>query len=151
MPDYSQDWLCRQIVEHSQDAIIFADEGGVIRLWNAGAAAIFGFSETEALGQSLNFIIPENLRARHEEGYRRVMATGVTRYGRDLLAVPGLHKNGTRLSLEFTIVLVRGKGGALLGTAAIIREVTARWQREQDLRRRLAALEEAARERGTIP
>jgi len=151
MPDYSQDWLCRRIVEHSQDAVIFADGDGVIRLWNAGAAAIFGFSAAEALGQSLNLIIPENLRARHEEGYRRVMATGVTKYARDLLAVPGLRRDGARISLEFTIVLVRDDDGLLLGTAAIIREVTARWQREQDLRRRLAALEEAARKKGTIP
>ncbi len=145
MPDYSRDWLCRQIVEHSQDAIIFADQDGVIRVWNDGAAAIFGYLEAEALGQSLNLIIPENLRARHDEGYRRVMASGETKYGRELLAVPGLRKDGSRISLEFTIVLVRGQDGELLGTAALIREVTARWQREQELRRRLAALEETAR------
>jgi PAS domain S-box-containing protein len=150
MPDDSRDWLCRRIVEHSQDAIIFADAEGVIRLWNAGAAAIFGYPEAEALGQSVNLIIPENLRARHEEGYRRVMAAGETKYGRELLAVPGLRKDGARLSLEFTIVLVRGQGGVLLGAAAIIRELTARWQRQQGLRRRLAALEEAAGEGGTI-
>jgi len=150
MPDDSRDWLCRRIVEHSQDAIIFADAEGVIRLWNAGAAAIFGYPEAEALGQSVNLIIPENLRARHEEGYRRVMAAGETKYGRELLAVPGLRKDGARLSLEFTIVLVRGQGGVLLGAAAIIRELTARWQRQQELRRRLAALEEAAGEGGTI-
>lgn len=147
MPHYDKDWLCRQILENSQDAIIFADRDGVIRLWNAGAAAIFGYPEEEALGQSLNLIIPENLQARHDEGYRRVMATGVTKYASELLAVPGLRKDGARISLEFTVVLVRDKGGALLGTAAIIREVTARWQREQELRRRLAALEKAAHER----
>ena len=150
MPDDSRDWLCRRIVEHSQDAIIFADAEGVIRLWNAEAAAIFGYPEAEALGQSVNLIIPESLRARHEEGYRRVMAAGETKYGRELLAVPGLRKDGARLSLEFTIVLVRGQGGVLLGAAAIIRELTARWQRQQGLRRRLAALEEAAGEGGTI-
>ena len=141
MPPYTPEWLCRQIVENSQDAIIFADGEGLIRLWNAGAEAVFGYPAAEALGRSLDLIIPENLRARHQEGYRRVMAAGATKYARDLLAVPGLRRDGGRISLEFTIVLVRDEAGALLGTAAIIREVTARWQREQELKKRLAALE----------
>ena len=144
MPPYTEQWLCRQIVEDSQDAIIFADGEGTVRLWNAGAEAMFGYSPQEALGKSLDLIIPEKLQARHQEGYRRVMATGVTRYGRELLAVPGLRKDGARISLEFTIVPVRDEEGVLLGTAAIIREVTARWQREQELKKRLAALEAKA-------
>jgi PAS domain S-box-containing protein len=141
---YTQEWLCRQIVENSLDAIIFADGEGLIRLWNAGAAAVFGYPPEEALGQSLDLIIPELLRARQQEGYRRVMTTGVTRYGRELLAVPGLRRDGARISLEFSIVLIRDDGGRVLGTAAIIREVTARWQREQELKKRLAALEAEA-------
>ena len=71
-----QDWLCRRLVEDSPDAIIFADREGRIRLWNRGAEAMFGFPAAEALGRSLDLIIPENLRARHSEGYRRVMAGG---------------------------------------------------------------------------
>jgi PAS domain S-box-containing protein len=141
MPDYSQEWLCRRIVEESRDAVIFADRPGIIRLWNAGAEAMFGYLAPEALGQSLELIIPENLRARHAEGYRRVMATGVTRYGQELLAVPGLRKDGARLSLEFNIVLIKTDDAQILGSAAIIRDVTPRWEKDQELRKRLASLE----------
>jgi PAS domain S-box-containing protein len=144
--------LCRRIVEDSRDAIIFADREGIIRFWNKGAEAIFGFPAAEALGRSLDIIIPENLRARHGEGYRRVMASGDTKYAQDLLAVPARRRDGSRISVEFTIILVRGAEGQILGSAAIIREVTARWQREQEMRQRLAALEaelERAKQRST--
>jgi len=85
------------------DAIIGADSEGIIRFWNPGAERIFGHSSSDALGQSLNIIIPERLRERHWAGYRQVMASGTSRYGHgDVLAVPGLRKDGSRLSLEFT-------------------------------------------------
>ena len=141
MRDDSHEWLCRRLVEVSRDAIIYADREGVIRLWNAGAAEMFGYTQAEALGRPLDLIIPENLRARHNEGYRRVMAEGASKYAKDLLAVPGLTKDGRRISLEFTITLVRDEQGRILGAAAIIRDVTARWQRDQELKKRLAALE----------
>jgi PAS domain S-box-containing protein len=134
-------WLCQQLVAEAPDAILFADRAGVIRLWNRGAEALFGYTAAEAIGQTLDLIIPERLRARHWEGYHRVMATGVTRYDRALLAVPALHRDGRRISLEFTITLLRDETGTLLGAAAIIRDVTARWEREKALRERLAALE----------
>ena len=135
------DWLCRRIVADSRDAIIFADREGIIHLWNQGAEAMFGFSAAEALGQPLAMIIPENLRARHNEGYRRVMASGSTKYAQDLLAVPALRKDGSRISVEFTITLIRGEKDEILGTGAVIREVTARWQQDKKMRERLAALE----------
>ena len=116
---------------------------GIIRLWNAGAAEMFGYGPDEALGRPLDLIIPENLRARHQEGYQRVMAAGASKYAKDLLAVPGLTKDGRRISLEFTITLVRDAAGQILGAGAIIRDVTARWQRDQELKKRLAALEGA--------
>jgi len=141
MRSYTQEWLCRQIVEGSQEAIVFADRDGIIRLWNVGAEAMFGYSATEAIGQSLDLIIPERQRGRHWEGYQKVMATGVTRYGKELLAVPAVRKDGTRISLEFTIVLLRDEAGQPMGTAALIRDVTARWQQERALKERLAALE----------
>lgn len=137
--------MYRAIVEHAQDAIIFADREGIIRLWNEGAAAVFGYRPDEAIGQTLDIIIPEGLRGRHWEGYRKVMATGVTKYGREFLAVPGLRKDGTRISLEFTIMLLRDETGALLGPAAIVRDVTARWLHEKALRERLAAAEAKGR------
>jgi PAS domain S-box-containing protein len=134
------DWLCRRIVTESRDAIIFADQDGLIRLWNAGAEAMFGYRAAEMEGESLDRIIPENLRSRHNEGFRRVMASGASRYAADLLAVPGLKKDGSRVSLEITITLIKGDDGEVLGAAAIIRDVSIRWQRDQELRQRLAAL-----------
>jgi PAS domain S-box-containing protein len=136
-----RDWLCRRIVAESRDAIIFADKDGRIRLWNAGAEAMFGYGAAEMEGETLDLIIPEALRARHNQGYRRVMATGVSKYAAELLAVPGLTKDGARISLEFTITLLKNDGGEVLGAAAIIRDVTARWQREKELKKRLAELE----------
>lgn len=132
MHEKTNDWLYRQIVDGAQDAIIYADREGRIELWNSGAVYMFGYSTEEAMGQSLDLIIPEKLRPRHWDGYRRVMATGSTRYGRELLAVPALRKDGARISVEFSMVLVRSPDGELSGSAAIIRDVTARWQKEQE-------------------
>ena len=140
-PETSYAWLCQQIVEGIPDALIFADEHGIIRLWNGGAEALFGFTATEAIGQRLDLIIPERLRERHWDGYRRVMATGVTQYGRTLLAVPAIRKDGALISIEFSILLLRNSQGEALGSAAMLRDVTVRWQREKDLKQRLSALD----------
>jgi PAS domain S-box-containing protein len=141
MPSHAQEWLCRRIVEQSPDAIIFADREGLINLWNAGAEAIFGYSSEEALGQTLDIIIPERLRQRHWQGYRMVMASGVTRYGRELLAVPAMRRDGALISVEFSMVLLRNSAAEIVGSAAIVRDVTARRQREKALRERLAKFE----------
>ncbi|MCL6622450.1 MAG: PAS domain S-box protein [Syntrophobacterales bacterium] len=135
--------VCCRILQEAGDAIILADSEGIIRLWNRGAEEMFGYREAEALGQSLNLIIPPDLQSRHWQGYRRVMESGATRYGSQLLAVPGRHRDGRTLSLEFTVTLVQDGHGRTMGAAAIIREVTARWQRERELRARLAHLEAA--------
>ncbi len=137
----SSAWLCRQIVAEAPDAVIFADPEGIIRLWNRGAEEVFGHSAEEAVGQPLDLIIPEALRERHNQGYRRVMATGQTHYGRELLAVPGLRRDGSRVSLEFSIALLKGDAGRVAGVAAILRDVSARRQQEQELKKRLAHLE----------
>ncbi|MBT1071009.1 PAS domain-containing protein [Pelotalea chapellei] len=137
----SQEWLSQDIVRQSSDAIMFSDREGLIRLWNNGAVRMFGYTEEEALGQSLDLIIPENLRGRHWEGYYRVMQSGSSHYSIDLLSAPALRKDGTRLSTEFSMVLVKDEDGTMLGVAAIIRDVTARWQREKELKERLKALE----------
>jgi PAS domain S-box-containing protein len=137
-----RDWLCRRLVAESRDAIIFVDKDGLIRLWNAGAEAMFGYRAAEMEGRSLDRIIPDPLRARHNEGFRRVVAKGESRYAADLLAVPGLRKDGARISLEFTITLIKDDKGEVLGAAAIIRDVSIRWQRDQEMKKRLAALEE---------
>lgn len=141
MAPLSHDWLYQRIVEGAQDAIIFADGEGVIRLWNTGAEHVFGFSATEALGETLDLIVPEKLREKHWEGYRKVMETGVTKYGKELLTVPAIRSDGSRISIEFTIMLLKDTRGRPLGTAAIMRDVTERWQREKELKKRLADLE----------
>lgn len=131
----------QQLIENTSDAILVADRQGLIRYWNIGAERMFGYSATEAVGQSLDLIIPENLRARHWEGYFRVMATGQTKYISDLLTSPGVRKDGSRLSLEFSMVLLRDDKGGIEGCATIMRDVTARWQKEKELKERLASCE----------
>jgi PAS domain S-box-containing protein len=134
-------WLSHQIVEHAPDAIIMADRDGIIRLWNGGARAVFGYSAEEAVGQSLDLIIPELLRDRHWSGFRKAMETGVTRYGRELLAVPAIRKDEARISVEFSVALLRDPAGEVLGVAAIMRDVSERWTQQKELRQRLADLE----------
>jgi PAS domain S-box-containing protein len=123
------------------DAIIYADATGHIRFWNAAATRIFGFSEEEALGARLDLIVPERLRARHWEGYDKVMAGAPSRYGEGaLLAVPAAHKEGRQISVEFTILPLHDDTGKLTGIAAFLRDATARFEEMRSLRRELAAL-----------
>jgi PAS domain S-box-containing protein len=123
----------------ASDAIIATDRGGAITFWNPGAERIFGFTSPEAVGQSLDLIIPDNLKARHWTGYRRVMETGESRYGHgDLLSVPGLTRDGRRISVEFTIVILRDDQDRPAGTAAILRDVTERFEETRQLKRELA-------------
>ena len=123
------------------DAIIAAGSDGSIVLWNPAAERLFGYTESEALGKSLDLIIPERLRDRHWEGYRRVMQTGHTRYGTEVLRVPALHKDGRSLSIAFTVALMYAPETGARVIAAIIRDETSRWQEERALRQRLAQLE----------
>ena len=141
----------RQIVDGSPDAVILGDRDGNIRIWNAGAEAIFGWTAAEALGRSMDLIIPERLRGRHWDGYHKVMATGVSRYGTgELLAVPAVTKDGRAISIEFTIQMLHGPDGSILGPVAVIRDVTRRFQREKEMARRLKELE-AARAASPLP
>jgi len=131
-------WVYQNIVQDSPVAIIYADDAGVVRLWNRGAEEIFGWRQDEALGQSMDFIIPEKYRSRHWEGYFQTMKTGVTKYGRTLLAVPAMTKDGTKISIEFNVLLLRSPA---VGIAAFLMDVTARRQKDIELRKRLARLE----------
>jgi PAS domain S-box-containing protein len=137
--------LLDALLQTSSDAIVVSDAEGRIVFWNPGAARIFGFDAIEAVGQSLDLIIPEKLRARHWQGYRHVMVTGHSRYGEgDLLSVPALTKDGRRISVEFTIVMLRDERGTAAGMASIMRDSTARFEEMKSLRRRIAELESAA-------
>ncbi|MBU6449042.1 MAG: PAS domain S-box protein [Rhodospirillales bacterium] len=133
----------RQLVEEAGDAIIASDPQGIIVLWNAAATRIFGFSSNEAIGQNLDIIIPERQRQRHWTGYDASMASGTTRYGTTLLKVPALHKDGQTLSIAFTVSLLKS-AGKVTQIVAFVRDETARWSEERELRRRIRALEEAA-------
>jgi PAS domain S-box-containing protein len=130
------DILTKAVLSTATDAIVAADSDGKIFFWNPGAERVFGFSSTDAVGQSLDILIPEQLRKRHWAGYREVMASGESRYGHgDLLAVPALTKAGNKISVEFMIVPLRGEKGDLIGLAAIMRDVTKRFEEMRKLRR----------------
>ena len=131
-----------RIVHNAADAIIAADASGKIRLWNAGAEQLFGFSAAEAQDQSLDIIIPEAQRQRHWEGYEHVMQTGLTKYGSRLLRVPAVRKDGRRISIAFTVGLLKDAAGSVEGIFAVMRDDTERWETEKDLRRRVADLEQ---------
>ena len=137
------DDLAARIFDGSPDAILVCDREGTVRYWNRGAERVFGFAPTEALGASMDLIIPERLRERHWAGWRSAMSTGVTRYddGR-LLAVPARHKDGRQVSIEFSIQLLGDVTGQVQWVAAIIRDVTERYDREKALRAEMKTLRE---------
>jgi PAS domain S-box-containing protein len=131
--------FAERLVAGMSDAIVYADAEGVIRGWSRGATRIFGFAEAEALGRLLDLIIPENLRERHWQGYRGTMRTGQSRYGEgQILSVPAVRKDGTRISVDFTIVPFTDEAGQMIGIAAVMRDVTARFEELRALRRQLA-------------
>lgn len=131
-----------RLVQAAGDAIIAADPEGKILSWNPAAERIFGFAAPEALGQSLDLIIPERFRARHWDGYKEVMRTGQTKYGAEVLCVPARHKDGRPLSIAFTVALLSRADGQTEAIAAIVRDDTSRWNEERSMRERLRKLEE---------
>ena len=139
---------CAALLLAAGDAIIAAAPDGCILFWNPAAERVFGYAEEDAVGRSLDLIVPERFRARHWEGYRRVMRTGSTRYGTQVLRVPAEHKDGHRISIAFTVALLFTPSGEVKSIAAIVRDETERWHEETALRDRVSELEALARERG---
>lgn len=138
--DFTREYIGHGLLDSAADAVIASDHEGLIVLWNAGARRIFGFTEQEALGQSLDIIVPEPFRQRHWDGYHETVASGQSRYGAgDLLAVPGLHKDGRRMSLEFTIALLKHEDGRVKGMVSVLRDVSRRFEEMKALRKQLAA------------
>ena len=123
------------------DGVVVANAKGEIIFWNPGAERIFGFAASEALGKSLDLIVPEKQRERHWGGFDKTMQTGQTRYGNELLRVPALHKEGHPLSIAFTVAMLHAADGKVSAIVAIVRDETARWKEEHDLRRRIGELE----------
>jgi PAS domain S-box-containing protein len=137
----SSDRLCNVLLSARSDAIVAADCEGIIRFWNPGAERIFGHTASDAVGRSLDLIIPERLRQRHWEGYRHTMSVGASRYAEgEVLAVPALRKDGRTISMEFTIVPLNDETGQMIGLAAIMRDVTRRFEELRELRRKLVEL-----------
>ena len=132
----------KQLVEALADAVIVADPSGVIRFWNPAAERLFGFTKAEALGNSLDLIVPERFRERHWAGYNKTMTTGQTRYAHDVLRVPAVHKDGRPLSIAFTVGLLYGPEGNVTGILGVIRDETARFAEDRNLRKRLAECEQ---------
>lgn len=134
----------QQLVEAIGDAVVVCDAAGAIVVWNDAAVRMFGFTRDDALGKSLDLIIPERQRQRHWDGYHKTMATGETRYGSDVLRVPALHKEGRTLSIAFTVAMLHDAGGKVTAIVAVVRDETVRWGEERQLRARVAQLEAAA-------
>jgi PAS domain S-box-containing protein len=137
------DHFADRLVAGMPDAIVYADSEGVIRAWNHGATRVFGFTEAEALGHSLDIIVPEHLRDRHWHGYDATMRTGQSRYGDG--QTPAVRKDGARISVEFTIVPFTDDAGKMIGIAAVMRDVTARFNELRALRKELEARPTGAR------
>jgi PAS domain S-box-containing protein len=129
------------LVANMPDGVVYSDREGIIRYWNHGAERMFGHPAADAIGKSLDLIIPEGLRARHWEGFNETMRTGQTKYGGgDTLSVPAIRKDGKRISVAFTIVPFHDDKGAMAGMAAIMRDVTAQFEETRALRKEIAAL-----------
>ena len=133
-----------QLVEVMGDGVVVCNAGGAIVGWNAAATRIFGFDKQEAMGQSLDLIIPERQRQRHWDGYNKTMDTGVTRYGSEVLRVPALHKEGKPLSIAFTVAMLHTADGKVAAIVAVVRDETARWNDERALKARVRELEAQA-------
>lgn len=131
----------KTLVAAMADAVMVCDAKGLITLWNPAAERMFGHTEAQALGQSLDMIIPQRQQQRHWDGYHQTMKTGVTKYGHDLLKVPALHKDGHTLSIAFTVSLLHAADGSVSGIAAVVRDETARFAQERDTRKRITELE----------
>ena len=130
-----------QLLECVGDAIVVSDVNERIVLWNSAATRIFGYSEAEALGQTLDLIVPERQQQRHHEGYSKSMETGTTRYGTSLLKVPAKHKDGSMLSIAFTVGMLFDENHKANGVVAIIRDESTRFAEERALKKRLSELE----------
>jgi len=131
----------KQLLEAIGDAIVISDAKGAITLWNPAAERMFGFTREEALGKSLDLIIPERQRQRHWDGYQKTMDTGITRYGNDVLRVPAVHKDGHTLSIAFTVALLHTPDNKVAAIVAVIRDESSRFAEDRALRKRLTELE----------
>jgi PAS domain S-box-containing protein len=137
--------LREMLIEQAPDAVIFADQRGVIREWNPAAERIFGYPRSEALGQSLDLIVPERFREAHWQGYDRALSEGQTKYGGKALPTRSARKDGSTIYVELTFAIVHDPTGSVIGALAHARDITERWAQERQQRERIRELEQAPR------
>jgi PAS domain S-box-containing protein len=131
----------RLLLDQAPDAIIFADVEGRIVEWNAAAEAVFGYTAGEAVGQSLDLIVPERFREAHWAGFRRALGDGETKYAGKSLPTRSMRKDGRDIYVELTFAIVKGTDGNVLGALAHARDISERWAAEREQRQRLRELE----------
>ncbi len=131
----------KQLIHAMGDAVVVSNVDGKIILWNPAAEQMFGYSEAEALGKNLDIITPDRFRQRHWDGYHKSMETGTTKYGKQTLRVPAVHKDGHTLSIAFTVAMLYDEHQKVTGVAAIIRDETLRFQEEKELKKQLLDLQ----------
>jgi PAS domain S-box-containing protein len=133
--------LFRALIEQVADAVIFADREGRIRVWNAGAEAVFGYATDEVLGRRLDMLIPVRLRSVHWKAFDEAIATGQQKYGRESMTTRSVHKDGSDLYVDLSFALVTDGAGQVLGAVAMARDITSRFRADKESRRRIAELE----------
>lgn len=136
------------LVDQGPDAIIFADRDGTIRVWNAAAERIFGFTASDAVGQNLDIIIPEAFRERHWAGFARALADKRTKYEGQALPTRALTAKGDTIYVELSFAIVIGEDGEAAGALAHARDITQRFEDDRMRRRRMAELERRIQELG---
>lgn len=114
--------LPARLVEQAPDAMIFADGQGVIQLWNAAATHVLGYTAQQAIGQSLDLIIPKRLRQAHWQGFEQAMAQGQTRSGGAPVTTKALCADGSHCYLQVSFALIRDEQGQLIGALAHARQ-----------------------------
>jgi PAS domain S-box-containing protein len=137
--------LREMLIEQAPDAVIFADQRGVIREWNPAAERIFGYPRSEALGESLDLIVPERFREAHWQGYDRALSEGQTKYSGKALPTRSARKDGSTIYVELTFAIVHDPTGSVIGALAHARDITERWAQERQQRERIRELEQATR------
>lgn len=120
------------------DAVVAVDSIGQIIVWNPAAERLFGFTKKEALGSSLDLIIPPKFRQRHWRGYRQTLKTGITKYGTSLLHVPALKSDESIISIALTVILLPNENNEITSMVAIIRDESSTYNEIKALHQRLS-------------
>lgn len=129
-----------QLTDVAGDGIVISDAKGIITYWNDACTRIFGFTKEDAIGESLDIIIPDNQQKPHWDGYEVTMNSGETKYGTSILRVPAVNKAGERISIAFSVALLKDDQGKVTGIAAIVRDETEQFSANRKIRKELSAL-----------